>query len=125
MVDKVTITSFQKARLEEIRAYASELAAGWLLAEVSDAVVAQARDLGLRQICPRANAVTEELVGRLHAAGFVVRAWGVATEALMRQVVQAGADGMTVNFPDKLIAYLSSSELAPSVGTEPPSVARD
>jgi hypothetical protein len=26
----------------------------------------------------------------------------------MRQVVQAGADGMTVNFPDKLIAYLTS-----------------
>jgi glycerophosphoryl diester phosphodiesterase len=47
------------------------------------------------------------LVNRLHTERFVVRAWGVATEALMRQVVQAGADGMTVNFPDKLIAYLS------------------
>ena len=50
--------------------------------------------------------MTPELVHRLHAEGFVVRAWGVATEELMRQVVKAGADGMTVNFPDKLIAYL-------------------
>jgi glycerophosphoryl diester phosphodiesterase len=106
MVDQVTITSFQRARLEEIRAHAPELATGWLVAEVSEAVIAQGRRLGLRQICPRANTVTPELVNRLHAEGFVVRAWGVATEALMRPVVQAGADGMTVNFPDKLIAYL-------------------
>jgi glycerophosphoryl diester phosphodiesterase len=107
MDDHVTITSFQKVRLEEIRGYAPHLPAGWLVAEVSDAVIAQARALGLRQICPRADTVTTALVSRLHAEGFVVRAWGVATEALMRQVVASGADGMTVNFPDKLIAYLA------------------
>jgi glycerophosphoryl diester phosphodiesterase len=112
MGDHVTITSFQKARLEEIRVYAPQLATSWLVPEVGDAVLTQARNLGLRQICPRANMVTADLVNRLHAEGFVVRAWGVATEALMQQVVQAGADGMTVNFPDKLIAYLSRSESA-------------
>ena len=36
-----------------------------------------------------------------------MRAWGVANEALMHQVVEAGADGMTVNFPDKLLAYIA------------------
>jgi glycerophosphoryl diester phosphodiesterase len=91
-----------------MRAYAPELPAGWLLSQVGDAEIAQARELGLRQVCPRANIVTPELVRRLHAEGFAVRAWGVGTEALMRQVVEAGADGMTVNFPDKLIAYLAS-----------------
>jgi glycerophosphoryl diester phosphodiesterase len=107
----VTITSFQKAKLEETRAYAPELPTGWLVGEVSDAVVAQARALGLTQLCPRAGAVTPELVSRLHAEGLVVRAWGVATEDLMRQVVTAGADGMTVNFPDKLLAYLATPGL--------------
>ena len=116
MVDQVTITSFQKARLAEIRGYAPELPAGWLLPEVTDAAIAQAQDLGLRQICPRATTVTAELVSRLHAEGFVVRAWGVGSEALMRQVVEAGADGMTVNFPDKLLAYLSSSRGQSSEG---------
>src|SRR5262245_11341509 len=110
MVDHVTITSFQKARLEEVRAYAPELATGWLVPEVSDAIITQARHLGLRQLCPRANMVTAVLVKRLHAEGFVVRAWGVATEVLMQQVVQAGADGMTIDFPDKLIGYLSRSK---------------
>ena len=107
----VTITSFQKAKLEETRAYAPELPTGWLVGEVSDVVVAQARAMGLTQLCPRAGAVTPELVSRLHAEGLVVRAWGVATEDLMRQVVTAGADGMTVNFPDKLLAYLATPGL--------------
>ena len=108
MVEQVTITSFQNLRLEEMRAYAPELPTGWLVVGVSDPIIAQARAMGLTQLCPRADSVTPELVRRLHAEGFVARAWGVATEELMQQVVEAGADGMTVNFPDKLIAYLKS-----------------
>lgn len=105
MVQHVTMTSFHKTHLEEMRAYAPEFPTAWLVGEVSDAVIAQARELGCTQLCPRAPGITPALVHRLHAAGFVVRAWGVANEALMRQVVEAGADGMTVNFPDKLLAY--------------------
>ncbi len=110
MEKQVTITSFQSERLEEMRAYAPELPTGWLVGEVSEAIVAQARAVGLTQLCPVANTVTPELVRRLHAEGFVVRAWGVTTEDRMKQVVQAGADGMTVNFPDKLIEYLKSHQ---------------
>jgi glycerophosphoryl diester phosphodiesterase len=125
MIDQVTITSFQRVRLGEIRAYAPELVTSWLLAEVSDAAIAQARTIGVRQICPRADTVTAEMVSRLHAEGFAVRAWGVATEALMRQVVRAGADGATVNFPDKLLAYLSNSESASKFGMQLPPIGRD
>jgi glycerophosphoryl diester phosphodiesterase len=103
---QVTITSFQNVRLEEMRAYAPELPTGWLVVEVSAAIIAQARAMGVTQLCPRANTVTSGLVRRLQHEGFVARAWGVITEALMQQVVQAGADGMTINFPDKLMAYL-------------------
>ncbi len=71
-------------------------------------MIAQAREMGVCQICPSARTVTPELVRRLHTEGFVVRGWGVTTDALMRQVVEAGADGMTVNFPDKLLAFLGS-----------------
>ena len=110
MEGQITITSFQKVRLEEMRAYAPELPTGWLVVEVSEAIIVQARAMGVTQLCPRANTVTPALVRRLHAEGFVARAWGVTTEALMQQVVQAGADGMTVNFPDKLMAYLQSHQ---------------
>jgi glycerophosphoryl diester phosphodiesterase len=108
MERQVTVTSFQSVRLEEMRAYAPELPMGWLVRELNDSIIAQAHAIGVTQLCPRADTVTPELVHRLHAEGFVARAWGVATEELMQHLVQAGVDGMTVNFPDKLIAYLEA-----------------
>jgi glycerophosphoryl diester phosphodiesterase len=106
MAAYVTVTSFQTTPLTEVGAYAPEFPTGWLVREVHDAIVTQAHAMGCTQLCPRADVVTPALVQRLHAEGFVVRAWGVANAALMRRVVEAGADGMTVNFPDKLLAYL-------------------
>lgn len=103
-----TITSFDLDSLEEVRTYAPELYAGWLVPEIDDSVIAQAQELKLVQICPPASQVTPELVNDLHEKGFVVRAWGVGDTELMRQVVDSGADGMTVNFPDKLDEYLST-----------------
>ena len=96
-----------------MRAYAPELPTGWLVGEISDAVIAQAHELECAQLCLHASLVTPGLVQRLHAEGFVVRAWGVAKEAFMCQVVEAGADGMTVNFPDKLLAYMAG-RISPS-----------
>lgn len=110
MAQHVTFTSFQHAHLQTMRAYAPELPTGWLVGEISDAVIAQAHTLECAQLCPRASQVTPALVQRLHAEGFRVRAWGVANDALMRQVVEAGADGMTVNFPDRLLAYMAGHE---------------
>jgi len=107
MAQHVTFTSFQHAHLQTMRVYAPELPTGWLVGEIGHAVIAQAQALGCAQLCPHASLVTPGLVQHLHAEGFIVRAWGVANDALMRQVVDAGADGMTVNFPDKLLAYMA------------------
>ena len=71
-------------------------------------MIGQAQDLKLVQLCPPASLITPELVNGLHQKGFVVRAWRVGDTELMRQVVDAGADGMTVNFPDKLDEYLKA-----------------
>lgn len=112
MEDEVTITSFQYRQLEAMRACAPELPAGWLVREIDGETISKAKKIGLLQLCPEAKIVTSELVEHLHAEGFVARAWGVTTEVLMQRVVEAGADGMTVNFPDKLIAYLKERNLA-------------
>jgi glycerophosphoryl diester phosphodiesterase len=34
-----------------------------------------------------------------------VRAWGVADEELMKKAYNAGVDGMTIDFPEKLIEF--------------------
>lgn len=44
---------------------------------------------------------------RWHEMGFRVRAWGVSPKT-METVYDSGADGMTVNFPDRLKAYVDS-----------------
>lgn len=116
MVDSVTITSFQKVRLEETRSYAPEFPTGWLVPSGSTpwdkSVISQAGEMGLTQICFRADLATPEFVQHIHDEGFEARAWGVSNEELMRRAVDAGADGMTLNFPDKLVEYLRSRGIA-------------
>ena len=56
--------------------------------------------------CPKAEIISRELVDKFKAQGYSVRAWGVKNEELMRRVIDSGADGMTVNFPDKLTEAL-------------------
>ena len=115
LTDDVTITTFWKPWLEETRAYAPELATGWLVplgpVDWDESIIDQATALGLRQVCPRADITTPGLVDTLHNRGFVVRCHGVYTEDLMRHVVDCGADGMTINFPDKLIEYLNQRDM--------------
>ncbi len=111
LANDVTITSFWKPWLEEARAYAPELAAGWLVplgpgSVWDDSIIEEALALRLDQVCPRADITTPELVSTLHEKGFVVRCHGVYDEDLMRHVVDCGANGMTINFPDKLIEYM-------------------
>ena len=110
LTDSVTITSFRKEWLEEAVAYDSTLLKGWLVpmgnVAWDDSIIEQSKELGLAHICPRADVTTPELVDRLHAEGFVVRCQGLYTEDLMRHVVDVGADGATVNFPDKMAEYL-------------------
>ena len=63
--------------------------------------------MGIGELCPKAVLVTPEAVEAWHRMGFRVRAWGVANEEIMASLVEAGVDGMTVNFPDKLTTYRS------------------
>ncbi len=112
LTDSVTITSFSKERLEEASAYDSDLPKGWLIPPGrnpwEDTYFAQSASLGLTQICFRGELATPELVQSIHEAGYQARAWGVGDEEIMRRAVDSGADGMTINFPDKLSDYLEA-----------------
>ncbi len=102
----VMVTSFKLDCLKAIRAYAPILRTGCLKGDFTDAEVQEMLELGIEELCPRAVNVTAEKVAKWHHLGFNVRAWGVANEDLMKKVYDALADGCTVNFPDKLTAYM-------------------
>jgi glycerophosphoryl diester phosphodiesterase len=115
VTDDVTITSFWKEWVDESRTYAPEIPTGWLVpmgrgTQWNDSIMEQALESGFTQVCPRADIVTSEIVEMLHSNGFVVRCHGIFDEDLMRHAVDCGADGMTINFPDKLIEYLQTTQ---------------
>jgi len=111
MVSKTVITSFNFDNLKRAIEIAPEFKYGYLvLKEVTDEILADMKKYGIDELCPRATYMTEELVTKWHEDGFRVRAWGVANEELMRKVYDIGADGMTVNFPDKLTEYIASKK---------------
>ncbi len=103
---KCVVTSFVLDRLRRIRAIAPELRTGWLKKDFSEEDIEAMQASGVDEVCPRAVNVTPERVEEWHSLGFNVRAWGVTDDDLMRAAVNAGADGMTVNFPDRLAALL-------------------
>ena len=104
--DKVIITSFKFECIEEMKKCAPALKVGYLTTKTDESVTDALRAIGAEQICPYGPKVTRELVDKWHAMGFNVRAWGIADTDIMTAVYEAGADGMTVNFPDKLTELL-------------------
>ena len=111
LVDKTVVTSFELEYLRTFREYAPEFETGYLVEqEITDALENQVKEMGITEFCPEAHQMTKELVDKWHAMGFRVRAWGVYNEDLMRHVYECGAEGMTVNFPDKLTALLAEKE---------------
>ncbi len=105
---KCVVTSFHLEYLRAIKAYNPLLRVGYLTKELSDPLYADLASFGCDEICPIARDITPELVKKLHRMGFNVRAWGVGNEETMKTVYDAHADGMTVNFPDKLVSYIRS-----------------
>lgn len=107
MKDKTVITSFQLECLMRARACAPDYRMGYLTMDINPCTLPVMGTIGIQELCPEAPLVTPALVEELHSKGYSVRAWGVSNEDLMKAVYDAGADGMTVNFPDKLTEYIA------------------
>lgn len=107
--EKVILTSFDFDNLARAKAYSPDYRVGLLYSDKKTAdPVGLLRSISGEQLCPYAEDLTEETVARFHAMGYSVRAWGVKDETLMEKVLRCGADGMTVNFPDRLHALIQS-----------------
>ena len=104
---KTVITAFELERIRKIKEYAPTLRVGYLTNLLNDNVINKLIKIGADEYCPYSQTVTAETAAMLHRLGFNVRAWGISDEATMKQVYDAGADGMTVNFPDKLLQYIA------------------
>ena len=111
--ERVVLTSFHFAHLTRARRLDPTIPLGYLCGRPGDAPeVVQAHlracvEAGLQQLCLHARLCAREVADAAHAAGLELRAWGVETRADMRCVLDSGADGMTINWPDALLAELA------------------
>ena len=111
MQSKTVVTSFKLDYLKEFHAAAPEFKLGYLAKEVTDGLLEELRENGIDELCPKAEyGEMGERIDACHKLGFRVRAWGVKSEELMQKAYDAGVDGMTVNFPDKLRAYIEERQ---------------
>ncbi len=102
------ITSFDYDALKEVKNYDKTIRLGYLTWQIDDNLLKKMKADGFYEICPRDDFVTKENVKLWHDLGFNVRAWNIKNEDIMKRVYDNGADGMTVNFPDKLVDYIAS-----------------
>jgi len=106
MPKKTVVTSFNLEYIRKLKEYAPEFRVGHLTKEINEDEISVLKTIGADEICPHASLLTADNVKALHREGFRVRAWGVGDIETMKHVCECRADGMTVNFPDKLSEYL-------------------
>lgn len=113
LAQKTVITSFNYDELKRAAAYGKEFRFGYLTSNVSQEHILEMIEDKISEICPKASLVMEDpnRVANWHKLGFNVRVWGVSNEEIMRSALDAGVDGMTVNFPDKLSTLLKERDL--------------
>ena len=110
LLDTVSFTSFYFPVVQNIKLLAPETKVGYLTSDTGDQNVQRVIDAGLDQFCPPAQAISSAQVSAWKSLGLDIRAWGVRDPALMHAALEAGVDGMTVDFPHLLLQAVGRME---------------
>ena len=103
LLGHVTFSSFFFTIVENLKSRAPEAHVGSLTIDAKPETTQRVLDAKLDQICPPAPFLTQALVKDWKAAGLGVRAWGIKDQETMHAAIEAGVDGMTVDFPHQLL----------------------
>lgn len=107
--DNIYISSFSFSILENVRKLDKEIKISWLITgSIDQEKIDKLLAVNGAQICPEAEQATEEGVRLAESNGLGVRLWGVYNEDIMKESFPLAHEGMTVNFPDKLVEYLKT-----------------
>jgi glycerophosphoryl diester phosphodiesterase len=107
LADNCIVTSFIYENLLEMKKVAPNISLGWLVHEMNPETFDSATKIGLYQLCPKAVNVTALSVENARKFVSEIRAWGINGAPqdvikLIRQCLDSGCDGMTINWPDWL-----------------------
>ncbi len=106
IASRTVVISFDPSTLASLRRLTAALMLGLLVESDTGDSVKTAVSVGARQLCPRVDLVTRELVDRAHAADLHVVTWTVNDADKMRAAIGAGVDGIMTDLPDRLRAVV-------------------
>lgn len=99
---RTVVISFDPSMLANLRRLDAGLLMGFLFETPVASAVEKAQTIGARQICPRADLVTPELLREAHDAGLQVATWTVNEPAQMDALIATGVNGIMSDHPDRL-----------------------
>ena len=108
-IPRSVVLSFSRGVLRRIRELDPLVMTGFLFGDHLPSPVALAVELGARQLLPRTDRVTRELVTEAHANDVKVVAWTANAREEMQKLISAGVDGIITDYPDRLVALLRST----------------
>ncbi len=106
---RAVVLSFDATTLATVRRLEPTLMTGYLYDRRQPDAVQRALELGARQLAPRGDLVTPELVAEARRSGLQVVTWTINEPEHMRALAAAGVDGIMTDYPDRLIAVLRKS----------------
>src|SRR5262245_53828417 len=105
--DRVRVRSFDHRSVRAIRALAPNLPTGLLMSETAVLSPGRlAREAGCDTYCPNYHFLDEAQVQSAHADGVRVLCWTANAEADWERLVAWGVDGITTDYPDRLVEWL-------------------
>ncbi|KAK9818370.1 hypothetical protein WJX72_011521 [[Myrmecia] bisecta] len=110
-VPGLTITSFHLHQLQRSLRVLPGVRHGWLVQEITDDILQTCQDHGISGVYPRANACTVATISQARLQGCSVRGWGVKTAQDLHRLLACGAQGTTVDWPDKARDMLQAADV--------------
>jgi glycerophosphoryl diester phosphodiesterase len=103
---RTIVISFDPGTLKALRQLDASSMMGLLVEGARPDLVKAAVGVGARQLCPRWDLVTRDLVEEAHRADLQVVTWTVDEAGQMRAAIDAGVDGVMTDLPDRLRAVV-------------------
>jgi glycerophosphoryl diester phosphodiesterase len=105
-VARTVVLSFSPSVLKRLRQLEPLIMTGFLFSDRFPAAIATAVDVGARQLLPRTDRVTRELVSEAHAHDLKVVAWTANSPEEMESMIFLGVDGIITDYPEHLVEVL-------------------
>lgn len=103
------VISFDPATLLSLRRLDASIMLGLLVEDSKSALPKAALDCGARQICPRFDLITPQLISEAHGLDLQVVTWTVNEREKMCEAIDLGVDGIMTDLPDRLRAVIEDS----------------